>query len=201
MPLFLQLLKKEAQPIDTSNLHAFQNIKDKELKEDPFDQPMETTTEPSKEETGSSVELPENRFALELEFVQSLASPAYLHYLASMSNDEGQSLLLDPRFKEFLLYLQRTWSNPEYSRFITYPHSLYFLDLLINNDAVCRELAQVSFRNFCHQQQYFAWQNRFRTLYGGGEKTITENGAETNNNENSPAAAAGQADVAMTPVT
>jgi len=153
---------------------------------------MENTTDATTD-SGSSVKLPENRFALELEFVQSLASPAYLHYLASMSNDEGQSLLLDPRFQEFLSYLQKTWSDPEYSRYITYPHSLYFLDLLINNDAVCRELAQVSFRNFCHQQQYFAWQNRFVTLYGGGEKT---NNAEDTENTNN---ASITTDVAMTP--
>jgi len=155
--------------------------------------------EASTEEKGSTVKLPENRFALELEFVQSLASPAYLHYLASMSNDEGQSLLLDPRFKEFLAYLQRTWSDPEYSRFITYPHSLYFLDLLINNDAVCRELAQVSFRNFCHQQQYYAWQNRFLTLYGGGESKINDKDTETDKNQTPTTE--GQSDVAMTPVT
>ena len=166
--------------------------------EQPIDRPMEKPTETSATEAGSSVKLPENRFALELEFVQSLASPAYLHYLASMSNDEGQSLLLDPRFNEFLLYLQRTWSNPEYSRFITYPHSLYFLDLLINNDAVCRELAQVSFRNFCHQQQYYAWQNRFVTLYGGSEKKSNVEDIETNK-DGSPTTTAGQPDVAMTP--
>lgn len=160
---------------------------------------MENQTEVPTEETGSTMKLPENRFALELEFVQSLASPAYLHYLASMSNDEGQSLLLDPQFKEFLSYLQRTWSHPDYSRFITYPHSLYFLDLLIHNDAVCRELAQVSFRNFCHQQQYFAWQNRFITLYGGGEKTINDKDMDTNNNQ--PTTTAGQSDLTMTPVT
>mmetsp|Transcript_2204 Transcript_2204/g.2450 ORF Transcript_2204/g.2450 Transcript_2204/m.2450 type:complete len:151 (+) Transcript_2204:41-493(+) len=131
-------------------------------------------------ETDSSLKLPQNRFALELEFVQSLASPAYLHYLASMPNDEGQSLLLDPQFKGYLSYLQKTWSQPEYSLYITYPHSLYFLNLLINNEAVCRELAQVSFRNFCHQQQYYAWQNRFLTLYGGGEKTNTEDPDDSN---------------------
>ena len=100
--------------------------------------------------------------------VQSLASPAYLHYLATSTTSEGQSLLLCPRFKAFLKYLQKTWSQPDYSRFITYPHSLYFLDLLIKNDAFCRELAQVSFRNFCHQQQFYSWQNRFSTLYGCG---------------------------------
>ena len=156
---------------------------------------MEKSTDVLAEKT--DVELPDNRFALELEFVQSLASPAYLHFLASSVSTEGQSLLLDPKFKEFLSYLQRTWSQPEYSRFITYPHSLYFLDLLINNPSVCRELAQVSFRNFCHQQQYFAWQNRFITLYGGGVKTTSKENEENNQ----VVATDVQSDVAMTPVT
>ena len=90
---------------------------------------------------------------LEYSLVQSLASPAYLHYLATNTTEDGQSLLLDSKFKAFLRYLQATWTRPEYSRFLTYPHSIYFLDLLISNDAFCRELSQVSFRNFCHQQQ------------------------------------------------
>jgi mediator of RNA polymerase II transcription subunit 31 len=114
------------------------------------------------------VELPKNRFALELEFVQSLASPAYLHFLANNTTAEGVSLLLDTKFKAFLKYLQQTWTRPDYSRYIVYPHALYFLDLLIQSDAFCRELSQVPFRNFCHQQQYYAWQNRFSTLYGVG---------------------------------
>ena len=120
--------------------------------------------------SSSNVKLPDNRFALELEFVQSLASPAYLHHLASITNNDGQSLLFDRQFRQFLEYLQRTWKEPEYSCYVTYPHCFFFLDLLINNDAFCRELAQVSFRNFCHQQQFYAWQNRFSVLYGVGEK-------------------------------
>ena len=105
---------------------------------------------------------------LHLFTVQSLASPAYLHYIATTTTSEGQSLLLCPRFKAFLKYLYKTWSEPEYSRYIIYPNSLYFLEILIVNDAFCRELAQVPFRNFCHQQQFFTWQNRFATLYGSG---------------------------------
>jgi hypothetical protein len=106
--------------------------------------------------------------------VQSLASPAYLHFLATSTTTDGQSLLLDPKFKEFLKYLYRTWREPEYSIYITYPHGLYFLELLINNESFCRELAQVSFRNFCHQQQFYTWQHRFVTLYGGGEEKKEE---------------------------
>eukprot|EP00934_Nitzschia_sp_Nitz4_P004228 Nitzschia sp. Nitz4//scaffold8_size234185//70310//70819//NITZ4_001249-RA/size234185-exonerate_protein2genome-gene-0.34-mRNA-1//1//CDS//3329559782//4218//frame0 len=127
-----------------------------------MEQPMETSSD------SKSIQLPENRFALELEFVQSLASPAYLHFLATNTTSEGQSLLLCPRFKAFLRYLQSTWTRPDYSRFVTYPHAFHFLDLLINNESFARELAQVSFRNFCHQQQYLSWQNRFSTLYGRG---------------------------------
>lgn len=127
--------------------------------------PMDTTTD----NESSSFELPSNRFALELEFVQSLASPAYLHYIATITTNEGQSLLLCPKFKAFLKYLHKTWSTPEYARFLVYPNALYFLEVLIKNDSFCRELAQVPFRNFAHQQQYYAWQHRFSKLYGSGE--------------------------------
>eukprot|EP00980_Cylindrotheca_fusiformis_P004609 scaffold982_cov139-Cylindrotheca_fusiformis.AAC.22 len=134
----------------------------------------------------SSAELPKDRFSLELEFatthspipiigqVQSLASPAYLHYIATITTNEGKSLLLCPRFKAFLRYLHKTWTRPEYARFIIYPNALYFLEVMINNEAFCRELGQVPFRNFCHQQQYYAWQNRFATLYGTGVKKVVE---------------------------
>ncbi|CAJ1918641.1 unnamed protein product [Cylindrotheca closterium] len=124
--------------------------------------------------TGLKTEdLPKDRFALELEFVQSLASPAYLHFIATTTTSDGQSLLLDSRFKAFLRYLHETWTHPDYVRFIVYPSSLHFLELLINNDSFCRELGQVPFRNFAHQQQYYAWQRRFSDLYGTGEvKTV-----------------------------
>lgn len=70
-------------------------------------------------------ELPPNRFELELEFVQALASPAYLHFLATTKSETGDCLLLqEPEFMDFLLYLRSTWSKPEYSRFINYPNCL-----------------------------------------------------------------------------
>ena len=65
---------------------------------------------------------------------------------------------------------------------------VYFLDVLITNDAFCRELGQVSFRNFAHQQQYYAWQNRFMTLYGSGEaKQIQNNESQEQPTDESPA--------------
>jgi len=51
------------------------------------------------------------RFELELEFVQSLANPFYLHSLAQ------QNILSQPAFINFLNYLQY-WKEKEYARFI-----------------------------------------------------------------------------------
>ena len=137
--------------------------------------------------------LPDNRFELELEFVQALASPAYLHFLATQRSEHdttattssnnnnnnsstagggGGPLLLDPAMHEFLCYLRTTWSQPAYARFLQYPHCLYFLDLLIEKPAVAKEWTQMAYRNFCHQQQFLAWQHRHAIIYGVGKQEI-----------------------------
>ena len=51
------------------------------------------------------------RFELELEFVQSLANPFYLHSLAQ------QGILSQPAFVNFLKYLLY-WKEKDYARFI-----------------------------------------------------------------------------------
>lgn len=52
-----------------------------------------------------------SRFELELEFVQSLANPYYLHSLAQ------QNILNQPTFIKFLEYLQY-WKQKDYARFL-----------------------------------------------------------------------------------
>jgi len=54
------------------------------------------------------------RFEIELEFVQSLASPHYLNHLAS------QKYFENPSFIAYLSYLQY-FSSPPYTKFLTYP--------------------------------------------------------------------------------
>ena len=110
--------------------------------------------------------LPKNRFELELEFVQALSSPAYIHFLATNASSDDHNWLDDPEFIEFLRYLLRTWSKPEYNRFLIYPQGLYFLEWLLNHRR--EEWAQVGFRNFAHQQQFMNWQHRASRLYGRG---------------------------------
>ena len=122
-----------------------------------------TTTKEDEED------LPPNRFSLELEFLQALASPAYLHFLATTKSETGDRLLLqEPEFIAFLRYLRTTWSQPEYARFINYPNCLYFLELLIEKPSVAKEWTLPGFKIFAHQQQFYAWQYRHSQLYGRG---------------------------------
>jgi mediator of RNA polymerase II transcription subunit 31 len=104
---------------------------------------------------------------IELEFVQALASPAYLHFLAttapSLEEEEGNSrsstsYLTSPNFLTFLRYL-RYWKEPQYAVFLSFPHCLHFLDLLIESEAFRRDIGKSAFRDYMHQEQYAAWKN------------------------------------------
>lgn len=53
-----------------------------------------------------------SRFELELEFVQALANPPYLNYLAS------QKYLDNPEFVEYLNYLQY-FGEPKYIKYLS----------------------------------------------------------------------------------
>jgi mediator of RNA polymerase II transcription subunit 31 len=59
----------------------------------------------------------------QLEFVQSLASPAYLHYLAT------SGILYQSSFRFYYTFF--IGKKPEYAKYLQYPHCLYFLDLLV----------------------------------------------------------------------
>ena len=128
----------------------------------------------------------------QLEFVQSLASPAYLHYLAT------SGILYQSTFLDFLRYL-RYWKQPQYAKYLLYPHCLYFLDLLVppssdptssvddgkdgdgkgdSGEAFRREMAQVPFRNFVHEQQFYSWQFRSKHLYGSSKDDRGEESKE-----------------------
>ncbi|OVA19810.1 Mediator complex [Macleaya cordata] len=91
------------------------------------------------------------RFLLELEFVQCLANPTYIHYLAQNRYFE------DEAFIGYLKYLQY-WQRPEYIKFIMYPHCLYFLELLQNAN-FRNAMAHPGSKELAHRQQFFFWKN------------------------------------------
>lgn len=91
------------------------------------------------------------RFLLELEFVQCLANPTYIHYLAQNRYFE------DEAFIGYLKYLQY-WQQPEYIKFIMYPHCLFFLELLQNAN-FRNAMAHPGSKELAHRQQFFFWKN------------------------------------------
>lgn len=71
-----------------------------------MDGPSSSNTEVSDEKVANRA-----RFELELEFVQALGNPYYLHLLAQ------QNVLSQPAFVNYLKYLTY-WKEKEYARFI-----------------------------------------------------------------------------------
>ncbi|KAI9096982.1 mediator complex, subunit Med31, partial [Phlyctochytrium arcticum] len=89
------------------------------------------------------------RFQLELEFVQCLANPSYLQFLAQ------QQYFSDPTFLNYLAYL-RYWQNPTYAKYIVYPFCLDILGLLQHAEfrAACASPDTVK---LVHEKEYWSW--------------------------------------------
>ncbi|RZF40591.1 hypothetical protein LSTR_LSTR007474 [Laodelphax striatellus] len=94
------------------------------------------------------------RFQVELEFVQCLANPNYLNYLAQ------RGYFKDPNFINYLKYLLY-WKDAEYARYLKYPMCLYFLDLL-QYEHFRRELVNAHCSKFIDEQQVLLWQHYTR---------------------------------------
>ncbi|XP_057770950.1 mediator of RNA polymerase II transcription subunit 31 isoform X2 [Salvia miltiorrhiza] len=98
------------------------------------------------------------RFLLELEFVQCLANPTYIHYNDSWNLDLAQNRYFeDEAFIGYLKYLQY-WQRPEYLKFIMYPHCLFFLELLQNAN-FRNAMAHPANKELAHRQQFYFWKN------------------------------------------
>ncbi|KAI8906216.1 mediator complex, subunit Med31, partial [Powellomyces hirtus] len=89
------------------------------------------------------------RFQLELEFVQCLANPQYLQFLAQ------QNYFSNPAFLNYLAYL-RYWQQPPYAKYITYPYALHILDLL-QHPAFRHACASADTSRFVHEKEYWHW--------------------------------------------
>ncbi|KAH7277906.1 hypothetical protein KP509_38G014900 [Ceratopteris richardii] len=91
------------------------------------------------------------RFLLELEFVHCLANPTYINYLAQNRYFEDES------FVGYLKYLEY-WQLPEYSKFIVYPHALFFLELL-QNPHFRSAMSHPANKELAHRQQFYYWKH------------------------------------------
>ena len=90
------------------------------------------------------------RLQIEHEFVQNLANPSYLHYLAQHRYFE------DEQFMHFLKYLEY-WKQPAYMKYLVFPQCLNVLDALNTKIEFREALKHQNFRDYFHSQQGVAW--------------------------------------------
>jgi len=94
------------------------------------------------------------RFQVELEFVQSLGNPNYLHFLAQ------RGYMKDPNFINYVKYLQY-WQQPQYVKYLKYPVSLHFLELL-QHESFRKEIVSGQCARFLDDQVVLHWQHYSR---------------------------------------
>jgi mediator of RNA polymerase II transcription subunit 31 len=94
------------------------------------------------------------RFQVEMEFVQCLANPNYLHFLAQ------RGFLKDPSFVNYLKYLQY-WQEPQYVKYLKYPICLHFLQLL-QHETFRKECVSGQCARFLDDQVILHWQHYTR---------------------------------------
>eukprot|EP00124_Ichthyophonus_hoferi_P000027 Ihof_evm27s1 gene=Ihof_evmTU27s1 len=101
---------------------------------------------------------PKLRFEVEMEFVQLLADPKYLNYLAQQREFEK------PEFVNYLKYLTY-WKQPAYAKFLRWPQCLYFLDQL-QQESFRKAIIEAASLDVLQKQQFFHWryyyENRMR---------------------------------------
>merc|ERR1739845_250800 len=91
---------------------------------------------------------------VEMEFVQSLANPNYLHFLAQ------RGFMKDPSFVNYLNYLTY-WKEPAYVCFLKYPVCLHFLELL-QHETFRKEIVSGQCARFLDDQVILHWQHYTR---------------------------------------
>lgn len=108
-------------------------------------------------DTNYTITLPsdEERFYMDLEFLQCLTNAKYLNYLAVEGYFELES------FMNYLRYLTY-WKDEKYMTFITFPQCLVILDTLINEqDNHHREFHELlkdpKFIEYFHTDQGLRW--------------------------------------------
>jgi len=93
---------------------------------------------------------PPTRWEVELEFVQGLANPMYVHFLAQQKYLENEDFL---RYLEYLEY----WRELPHLQFIVYPNCLTMLTLL-KQPEFRREIARAEVAQLIMDGFFRKWQ-------------------------------------------
>merc|ERR1711988_236899 len=176
-----------------SNQNSSNNTPTSNLKNDPLSThnnapPPQISEE---EQLRRQTEDEKNRFTIELEFIQCLANPHYLHFLAQRGYFNDDSMV------NYLKYLNY-WRKPEYARHLRYPQCLYMLELL-QNSSFREAISNQQCAKFIEDQILLQWQyyirkrqkivnneNQSDTAQNNknGEKITTSSQSPSSNNNN-----------------
>ncbi|ELU07001.1 hypothetical protein CAPTEDRAFT_19520 [Capitella teleta] len=115
------------------------------------------------------------RFQVELEFVQCLANPRYLNFLAQRGYFKEQSFI---NYLKYLLY----WKDPDYAKYLKYPQCLHFLELL-QYESFRKEIMNYQCAKFIDDQQLLHWQHyqrkRMRLLQEEADRVAAQQPASS----------------------
>lgn len=101
--------------------------------------------------------LNQHKFTVELEFLSSLASPAYLSHL------NAQGHLHDPAFLRYLAHLLKTWSEPSYVRFLRFPNALLFARAIVSSPAFRQAIGTDGWENEVSREIIADWARQAQT--------------------------------------
>eukprot|EP00912_Choanoflagellata_sp_UC4_P000064 UC4_evm4s44 len=112
------------------------------------------------------------RFETELEFVQCLANPFYIHFLARHNHLE------DPDFISYLDYLYKYWKSPRYAIFLRYPHCLFYLAILQEPETRTK-FKDENWVRIIEQQQSLDWKYQKHMILAEAVKNMTTKDANS----------------------
>ncbi|CAP31388.2 Protein CBR-MDT-31 [Caenorhabditis briggsae] len=130
------------------------------------------------------METPESektRFEVECEFVQALANPNYLNFLAQRGYFKEEYFV---NYLKYLLY----WKNPQYARCLKFPQCLHMLEAL-QSQQFRDAMAYGPSAKFVEDQVVLQWQfylrkrHRLCMLPEGEDQDVEESEEETVENE------------------
>ena len=89
------------------------------------------------------------RFQIELEFVQSLANPNYLNFLAQRGYFKSETFI---NYLKYLMY----WKKPEYCKYLMYPQCLSLLEML-QHEKFLKEIVNAACSKYIDEQILLIW--------------------------------------------
>lgn len=101
------------------------------------------------------------QFTLQLEFICSLASPAYLNSLTLVPPPPAAPIppLSQPSFLRYLAHIHSIWSRPEYAKYVQFPNGLKFCRLLVESAEFRQAVASSEWVNDANDKLVEHWAN------------------------------------------